>query len=101
MSHRFSAELWIWEARKSDSWTFATVPPDVSDELHERAIPGSGFGSIPVEAAIGTTTWHTSVFPSKESGCYVLPIKAAVRKSESIAAGDRVQLSLTVRTQTP
>jgi hypothetical protein len=51
MSHAFTAELWIWEARKSDSWTFITVPQDFSDELRAQPIPGSGFGSIRVRTA--------------------------------------------------
>ena len=39
---------------------------------------------------IGDTKWQTSVFPAKESGGYLLPVKAAVRKSEGLTAGDTV-----------
>src|SRR4029079_16881730 len=35
MDHEFSAELWIWDARKDDSWTFLSVPPEVSEEIEE------------------------------------------------------------------
>lgn len=94
MVYVFTAELWIWDARKSDSWTFATVPPEHSDDLLARAGPRRGFGSIPVEVTIGTSTWRTSVFPDKQSGCFVLPIKAAVRRSEAIAAGDSINITL-------
>jgi len=90
----FTAELWIWDARESDSWTFVSLPPDESDELRARAVPGRGFGSIPVEVTIGSTTWRTSVFPDKKSGVFVLPIKAAVRKSESIEAGELATITL-------
>lgn len=95
MQATFTAELWIWDARKSDSWTFVTVPPDVSDELRARSGPPNGFGSIPVEVRVGTSAWRTSVFPDKDSGCYVLPIKAAVRRAEDLAAGDAAQVSIT------
>jgi Domain of unknown function (DUF1905) len=94
MPHTFTAQLWIWDARKSDSWTFATVPPELSDDLRERIGPRGGFGSIPVEVTIGASTWRTSVFPDKESGCFVLPIKSAVRKAEAISAGDKAEISL-------
>ncbi|MDQ1306778.1 MAG: hypothetical protein QG671_2610 [Actinomycetota bacterium] len=94
MTYVFTAELWIWDARKTDSWTFATVPLEHSDDLRDRIGPRGGFGSIPVEVAIGGTTWRTSVFPDKESGCFVLPLKAAVRKEEAISAGDAVEISL-------
>ena len=95
MQHTFRAELWLWDARKSASWTFVTLPAELSDELREASVPGRGFGSIRVEISIGTSTWQTSIFPDKQSGCYTLPIKAAMRRAQSIAAGDWVQISLT------
>ena len=52
----------------------------------------NGFGSVRVAVTIGSTTWKTSLFPSKE-GAYLLPIKAEVRKKERIAAGDAVPLT--------
>jgi hypothetical protein len=90
----FTAELWIWDARKSDSWTFVTVPAECSDELRETAGPPNGFGSIRVEVRVGSSTWRTSVFPDKESGCYVLPVKAAVRRAEGLVAGDSAEVAL-------
>lgn len=92
--YSFTTTLWIWDARKSDSWTFATVPPEHSDDLSARSGPRAGFGSLPVEVTIGGSTWRTSVFPDKDSGCFVLPIKAAVRKAESVGAGDDVAITL-------
>ncbi len=93
-TYSFTTPLWIWDARKSDSWTFATVPPEPSDDLGARSGPRAGFGSVPVEVTIGGSTWRTSVFPDKDSGCFVLPIKAAVRKAESVSAGDEVTITL-------
>ena len=94
MAYSFTAPVWIWDARKSDSWTFATVPPEHSDDLRVRAEPKGGFGSIPVEVTIGGSTWQTSVFPDKATGCFVLPIKAAVRQAEAIDAGDEADITL-------
>lgn len=93
---KFATELWLWSARESDSWTFVTIPPECSDELRDRSGPRRGFGSVRVEVTIGASTWGTSVFPDKESGCYVLPVKAAIREAEGIAAGDHVVVRLTV-----
>ena len=91
----FTAELWIWSARQSTSWTFVTVPTEQSDDLREQAAaPAAGFGSIRVEVTIGESTWRTSVFPDKKTGCYVLPVKAAIRKAEGVGAGDRAEVSL-------
>jgi len=94
MELSFAATLWLWDARKSETWTFVTVPADLSDELRDRSGPPRGFGSIPVAVTLGTSTWRTSVFPEKASGCFVLPIKSAIRKAESIAVDDEVTIHL-------
>ncbi|GAA4870136.1 DUF1905 domain-containing protein [Kitasatospora sp. NPDC048365] len=89
MRFTFDAELWIWDARRSDSWTFVTLPADASDEIRDRgAGPRRGFGSQRVRVTIGATSWQTSVFPDSTSGCYVLPVKRAVRTAESLLPGD-------------
>lgn len=55
-----------------------------------------GWGSVRVEATIGTTTWTTSVFPDAKTGSFLLPIKKEVRNAEGIGEGDRVRFTLTI-----
>jgi hypothetical protein len=43
-----------------------------------------------VRARIGESRWETSVFADKASGCYLLPVKATVRKAEGISTGDKI-----------
>jgi hypothetical protein len=57
---------------------------------------GRGWGSVPVVATIGGTTWKTSIFPDKKAGSFVLPLKAEVRKAEGIEEGQAVELRLDV-----
>ncbi len=93
--HAFEAELWIWDVATKGSWFFVTVPEDVSDGLRFEAGEPRGFGSVRVEATIGTSTWRTSVFPSTDqAGCYVLPVKKAVRVREGIGEGDVVRAAV-------
>jgi len=93
---RFDAPLWLWDARKADSWFFVTLPEDVSDEIGVRfGVNAAGFGSIKVEVTIGATTWQTSVFPDAIRG-YVLPIKKQVRRSEGLGDGTVAQVRLRV-----
>lgn len=92
----FDAELWVWDARRVDTWTFVTLPEDVSEQIRELAVPGRGFGSVKVRVGVGTSSWSTSVFPDKQSGCYVLPIKAAVRAKQGVEAGDVVEVTVEV-----
>lgn len=95
--HVFTAELWIWDARRSDTWTFVTVPPETTTALEDEADaqgPRAGFGSVRVRVRIGGSSWSTSVFPDSASGCFVLPIKKAVRRAEGIEDGDSVEVRL-------
>ena len=85
----FDAELWIWDARRNDSWTFVSLPADASDEIRDVAGGlGRGFGSVRVRVTLGGTSWTTSVFPDSTRGAYVLPIKRDVRRAEAVEAGD-------------
>lgn len=85
----FDAELWIWDARREDSWTFVSLPADASDEIRDVAGGrGRGFGSVRVRVTLGGTSWTTSVFPDSARGAYVLPIKRDVRRAEAVEAGD-------------
>lgn len=93
--HTFHSELFIWDAATSSSWFFLCVPADVSDEIRWEAGEARGFGSVRVEATIGRTRWATSVFPSTaHAGCFVLPVKKAVRAAEGLDDGDSVEVSL-------
>jgi len=69
------------EADKA-SWYFVTIQKDLSDQIKAVAAltPRKGWGSVRVKARIGRLTRETSIFPDKKSACYVLPIKASVRK---------------------
>ncbi|MDT3442503.1 MULTISPECIES: DUF1905 domain-containing protein [unclassified Pseudofrankia] len=84
----FDSELWIWDARRTDSWTFVSLPAEASEEIRERA--GGlrrGFGSLRVRVTVGGSSWTTSVFPDSARG-YVLPVKRAVRQAEALEPGD-------------
>ncbi len=59
--------------------------------------PPRGFGSVRVAVEAGGSRWETSVFPDGASGCYVLPIKKAVRVAERVEEGDDLTVTLTVR----
>jgi hypothetical protein len=81
----FNAPVWVWDARKTDVWTFVSLPAEASEEIRDFAgdIP-RGFGAVKVTVTIGATTWRTSIFPMK-GGSYVLPLKKAVRTAEGLA----------------
>jgi hypothetical protein len=89
-----TALLWIWKGEAAGRWYFITVPEEQSDEIRAHAFgTPRGFGSVKVEARIHDVTWRTSVFPLN-SGGYLLPVKASVRRDANIAAGDEVKVKL-------
>lgn len=93
----FAAEVWEWDARRSDSWAFVSLPVEASDDIRERAeTPRRGFGAVRVRVTLGGTTWSTSVFPDKASGRYVLPVKQAVRAAEAIEIGQVATVTVEV-----
>ncbi|KQX20894.1 MULTISPECIES: DUF1905 domain-containing protein [unclassified Sphingomonas] len=99
-SFEVTATVWLWTSAgkaRAVAWHFLTIDGQTSAEIRYAALGRSGgFGSIPVEVRIGATVWRTSIFPHRDSGGYILPIKADVRKREGIAAGDEVALSLAI-----
>jgi hypothetical protein len=105
---QFTGPLWIWKGKNADSsagggkpspmsWHFLTITGAVADAIRAAA-PGrsAAWGSVYVKVSLGGTSWETSVFPSKEAGGYLLPIKAAVRKKEAVGEGDVVTVALAV-----
>jgi hypothetical protein len=89
----FSGPIWFWKGPAP--WYFVTVPTQPSSDLRVIASGVTyGWGVIPVTARIGATAWETSLFP--KDGCYIVPIKASVRKAERLAEGDTVAIRLDI-----
>jgi hypothetical protein len=75
---------------------FATVPADISEDVRDMGLPRKGFGSVRVRVRLGTSAWRTSIFPDSKSGCYVLPVKKAVRTKEKVGIGDMVDVEIDI-----
>jgi hypothetical protein len=94
---RFSFTAEVWEHDGPGGWHFVGLPEAVADEIEagfgHRA---AGFGSVRVEVAIGSSRWSTSIFPDRERGTYLLPVKKPVRVAERIADGSLAHVELTV-----
>ena len=79
-------------------WHFVDVPKVHAVKI-KKLFAGMtrGFGSVPVVVQIGNSQWKTSIFPDSKRGTYLLPVKAVVRKKESLVAGSLVSVQLTVQ----
>lgn len=92
---KFKAKVWLYSGQAA--WHFITVPQSTSKKL--KTLFGGlarGWGSLPVKATVGKTSWQTSIFPDSKQGAYLLPIKSEVRKKELVKAGDEINIFLEI-----
>ncbi len=93
----FTSKIWLYEGGKA-SWHFITLPLESAAQV--KFFVGDrktkGWGAVPVKATIGQTSWQTSIFPDKKYGSYLLPIKADVRKKQTLSEGNAVDVSLSL-----
>jgi hypothetical protein len=93
MALEFSGKIWHWAGPAP--WYFVSVPEEQCVVLKAASrLVTYGWGMIPVRVQIGKTTWKTSLFPKDD--LYIVPIKASVRKVETLAEGDLVTVHLEV-----
>ncbi|MCO5189690.1 MAG: DUF1905 domain-containing protein [Anaerolineae bacterium] len=94
MNIEFEGTIFFW--RGPAPWYFVTIPEEQSLDIKAISkLVTYGWGVIPVTVRIGKTEWQTSLFPKDER--YLVPIKARVRKAETLAEGDSVNIQLEVR----
>ena len=89
----FEALLIEW--RGPAPFVFAPIPDRHCGEIAHAARQASyGWGVVPVVAMIGKTRFTTSLFP--RNGGYLLPVKVAVQRAESIGPGARVSVRIEI-----
>src|SRR5690606_5426321 len=92
-----SGEVIHWRGPAPHHWV--PMSEEDSDELAERPELSYGWGCIPVTVTVGSTAFYTALMPT--DGRYLVPLKAAVRRTEEIELGDRVTLSVEILDQPP
>jgi hypothetical protein len=90
MSWVFEGEVIEW--RGPAPFFFVAMSESDSAELKEEARSLIYWGQVPVHVVIGATEFSTALFP--RDGCYLVPLKVAVRKAEGITEGDVVAVAL-------
>ena len=78
-------------------WYFLYVDKKHADIIRTKHhVKRAGFGSIRVAVTLGKSKWNTSIFPDKQSGTYLLPLKKQIRNAEGVDAGDMVNFTLEI-----
>ena len=68
-------------------WHFIRVPKSITKKLNHKA----DRGVIAIQAAVGNTSWNTSLLP-KGDGTHFIALNATVRKKENINLGDKIEV---------
>lgn len=89
-NYHISSTVWVYPGL--GGWHFVTLDKVLSQTIKKTA-RRYGAGFVKITATIGSTSWQTALFPHKQSGAYLLSIKASVRKKEAIYEGDTVQIA--------
>jgi hypothetical protein len=82
--YQFSAKVWLWPG--DVPWHFVSIPDDISLKIRSE----NKGAMVKVCSTIGDTSWNGSLFWSKNSNRYIMPIKKEVRNKEGIFAGEEV-----------
>lgn len=94
--YTFSAQVWKYEGK--GGWYFISVPPELSAQISvDFGSKKRGWGSIPITVRTGLSVWQTSLFPDSRTKTYLMPLKASVRKAESIHDGNMIVFTVTLR----
>jgi hypothetical protein len=71
--------------RHEFGWYLISLPNDISEEIRTNfKSEEEGWGRLKASAKIGNTEWKTAIWYAAKNGCYLLPIKAEVRKKEKL-----------------
>jgi hypothetical protein len=97
MEFDFEFEGAVVEWRGPAPFYFVAIPEEESAEIKLLAKGIEYWGQVPVTACIGNTQFSTALFP--KDGCYLLPLKTAVRKSAGIGPDQVVAVELRVGRQ--
>lgn len=85
----------IWKYRGKGGWFFVTIPKALAKKIRDvHHVSEEGWGRLKTSATINNTTWNTSIWYDTKIGSYIIPVKAIVRKSESLTEGNLVKIDL-------
>lgn len=94
-TYQLHAKVWVYSGKAA--WRFVTIPADIAQDINFFfSEQKHGFGSIRVQVTVGETHWKTSIFPDKESGGFLLPLKREVRVKEKIADGQQIEVQIEI-----
>jgi hypothetical protein len=91
----FTAKIWIYSGK--GAWHFVSLPLDMSKEIRDNSKDEEeGWGRLKVVAKIGNSQWDTAIWFDSKRMTYLLPIKAEIRKKESLETEMEIVVSVLI-----
>jgi hypothetical protein len=99
MSEIYKVKAQVWKYEGPNGWYFVSVPQVLSKEIRElHKESEEGWGRLKSEVCIESLRWKTSIWFDTKLDCFLVPIKAEVRKKLGITDGSEVSLNFSVKT---
>lgn len=85
----------VWKYGTEGGWYFVSLPKDIAKEIRENLKwQEEGWGRMKAIAQIKDFKWETAIWFDTKLATYILPLKAEVRKKNSVEINQ--ELSLTI-----
>jgi hypothetical protein len=101
IKYEFSAKVWYYSSLESKSvstscgWHFVSLPEEMAKKIrNDLQFLEEGWGRMKVTAKTGNTEWKTSIWFDTKHKTYILPLKAEIRKKESIDTDKDVEVTI-------
>lgn len=85
----------VWQHAATGGWYFVSLPKAISAEIRQHLKwQEEGWGRIKAEAKIRKSQWQTAIWFDSKHQTYLLPIKAEIRKKESIEKDQSIRVQV-------
>lgn len=95
IKYNFNSKPWKYIGQAG--WTFISLPKHTAKEIRDSLkSEEEGWGRLKAMAKIGKTQWKTAIWFDTKMNTYLLPLKAELRKKESIEIDKNIALTIWV-----
>lgn len=85
----------VWKHASPGGWFFVSIPADLSQEIRSgNQWLEEGWGRLKVKASIADYQWDTAIWFDTKLNCYLLPLKADVRKRIDLKEDVEIEVSI-------
>lgn len=92
---RYTFSSMVWKHASTGGWFFVSLPIAMSVEIRQQLKwQEEGWGRIKASAIIARSQWSTALWFDTKHQTYLLPIKAEIRKKESIEKDQPIRVQV-------